>query len=204
MKKILISTLAVMMSVPAFAGHSGMADSSDLQFMGLDVYMGLRGGLGYNNLNYRLADSKKSMTDTVWQGRAALGLEMCDTVRSEIEWSLYGKSKDTATFGDAGRTSVKTELQTLMWNSYWEYSEYEIIRPFIGVGAGLAFSKVKQDSEFYGYDSDAKTRFTGMGSVGVTFDWNRFAVDVAARYNYVNIESGLHNFGGDIGVRFMF
>ena len=43
-----------------------------------------------------------------------------------------------------------------------------------------------------------------MGTVGMTFDWNVFAVDVAARYNYVDVRSGMHDFGGDIGVRFMF
>jgi hypothetical protein len=31
-----------------------------------------------------------------------------------------------------------------------------------------------------------------------------FAVDVAARYTYADVRSGLHNFGGDIGIRFMF
>jgi hypothetical protein len=43
-----------------------------------------------------------------------------------------------------------------------------------------------------------------MGTLGMTFDWKVFAVDVAARYTYADISSGLHDFGGDIGVRFMF
>ncbi|MBR1379975.1 MAG: hypothetical protein IJ560_00075 [Alphaproteobacteria bacterium] len=202
MKKIAISTLAVLIAAPAFA-DAGMGHS-DLQFMGMDTYIGLRGGMGYTNLNYRHAGEKNSMTDTVWQGRAAFGLELCDTVRSEIEWSLYGKAKDSDTFGIAGKTDVKTKLQTLMWNSYWEYSEYQIIRPFVGIGAGVAFSDVSATYADGTHDGDAKTRFTGMGSVGLTFDWETFAVDIAARYNYVNIESGLHNFGGDIGIRFMF
>ena len=43
-----------------------------------------------------------------------------------------------------------------------------------------------------------------MGTLGVTFDWHVFAVDMALRYTYADINSGLHNFGGDVGLRYMF
>lgn len=201
MKKVIISTLAVLVACPAFANG---ASNSSWQLFGLDPYVGLRGGISYNNLNYKHAGHKESMTDTIFDGRAALGLEICDKVRSEIEWSIYSKAKDSANFGEAGRIKVDSKLQTLLWNSYWEFGDYQIVRPFFGLGAGIAFSDVKRDGELVGRHSESKTRFSAMGTLGVSFDMEYFAVDVAARYNYVDINSGMHNFGGDIGIRFMF
>ncbi len=202
MKKIAISTLAVLIACPAFAGNYGIGSS--WQLFGLDPYIGLRGGASYTNLNYNYNDHKESMSDMVFQGRAALGLEICDTVRSEIEWSIYSKAKDSADFGTAGDVKVDTKLQTLLWNTYWEFGGYHVVRPFIGLGAGVAFADVKRDVPALGDHSESKTRFSAMGALGVTFDMERFAVDIAARYNYVDVQSGLHNFGGDIGIRFMF
>ena len=43
-----------------------------------------------------------------------------------------------------------------------------------------------------------------MGALGVEFDMEYFAVDLAARYNYIDIQSGMHNVGADLGIRFMF
>lgn len=202
MKKIAISTLAVLIACPAFAGNYG--SGSSWQLFGLDPYIGLRGGASYTNLNYNYNNHKETMSDMVFQGRAALGLEICDTVRSEIEWSIFSKAKDTANFGTVGDVKVDTKMQTLLWNTYWEFGGYHVVRPFIGLGAGVAFADVKREIPNIGDHSESKTRFTAMGSLGVTFDMERFAVDIAARYNYVDIQSGLHNFGGDVGIRFMF
>lgn len=204
MKKIIISTLAVLVACPAFAGINHPNQGSSWQMWGMDPYIGLRGGVSYNNLNYKFDGNKESITDTVIQGRAAMGLEICDTVRSEIEWSIFSKAKDSANFGAAGRVDVDTKLQTLLWNSYLEFGSYKIVRPFVGLGAGVAFTDVKRDGALIDRHSESKTRFSAMGTMGVTFDMERFAVDLAARYNYIDIQSGLHNFGGDIGIRFMF
>ena len=199
MKKIVISTLAVLIACPAFARG---ADNSSWQMFGLDPYIGLRGGMGYTNLNVKHNGHKKSIADHEFQGRAALGLEVCDTVRSEIEWSIFSKVKDTKHFGDR-KTKVESKLQTLLWNSYMEFGDYQIVRPFIGAGVGMGFSKMKTADELYSYNHD-KTRLAAMGTLGVSFDMERFAVDLAARYTYVDIASGMHNFGGDVGIRFMF
>lgn len=203
MKKIVISTLAVLIASPAFAtGYQ--SQGSSWQMFGLDPYIGLRGGASYSNLNYNFNDKKETLSDMIFQGRAAMGLEICDTVRSEVEWSIYSKAKDTANFGDIGDVKVETKMQTLLWNAYWEFGGYHVIRPFVGLGAGVAFTDVKREIPDVGHHSESKTRFSAMGTLGMTFDMERFAVDIAARYNYVDINSGLHNFGGDIGIRFMF
>ncbi len=204
MKKLAISTFAVLMACPAFAGINHPDQGSSWQMWGMDPYIGLRGGMSYTNLNYKYDGNKESMTDYIFQGRAALGLEVCDKVRSEIEWSYYGKSSDSERFGAAGNIDVETKLQTLLWNNYMEFGHYKIVRPFAGLGLGMAFADVKRDGALVPHHSESKTRFSGMGTLGVTFDMERFAVDVAARYTYVDIQSGLHNFGGDVGIRFMF
>ena len=201
MKKLAISALAVVLACPAFAGQN-----SDPSFtvMGLDPYIALRGGMGYNHLNYKFNEKKESIDDMDFRGRVALGLDICDTVRSEIEWSIYSKTKDTKDFGDIADVKIENKLQTLMWNSYWEFGGYEMVRPFVGAGVGMAFADTTRKSDAIGSHSEDKTRVAATGILGMTFDWQVFAVDVAARYTYADIRSGMHDFGGDIGIRFMF
>lgn len=203
MKKLAISTLAVLMACPAFAINHPDQGSS-WQMWGMDPYVGLRGGLSYTNLNYKYDGNKESITDWVFQGRAALGLEICDTVRSEMEWTYYGKTSDKENFGAAGEIDVKAKLQTLLWNNYMEFGPYKTVRPFAGLGVGMAFADVRREGALVPHHSESKTRVGAMATMGVTFDMERFAVDMAARYTYVDIQSGLHNFGGDVGIRFMF
>ena len=203
MKKLAISTLAVLMACPAFAINHPDQGSS-WQMWGMDPYVGLRGGLSYTNLNYKYDGNKESITDWVFQGRAALGLEICDTVRSEMEWTYYGKTSDKENFGAAGEIDVKAKLQTLLWNNYMEFGPYKMVRPFAGLGVGMAFADVRREGALVPHHSESKTRVGAMTTMGVTFDMERFAVDMAARYTYVDIQSGLHNFGGDVGIRFMF
>ncbi len=204
MKKLALSTLAVLMACPAFAGINHPDQGSSWQMFGLDPYVGLRGGMSYSNLNYKYNGNKEAMTDYIFQGRAALGLEVCDTVRSEIEWSYFGKLSDSERFGNAGTVDVEAKMQTLLWNNYMEFGSYKIVRPFVGVGAGIAMTDVKRSGYLIPRRSKDETRFAAMGTLGLTFDMERFAVDLAARYTYVDINSGLHNFGGDVGIRFMF
>ena len=201
MKKIAVSALAVVLACPAFAGQN-----SDPAFtvMGLDPYIALRGGIGYNNLNYSFNGKTESAEDMHFRGRIAMGLDICDTVRSEIEWSLFSNTKDTKDFGDIKDVKIESKLQTLMWNSYWEFGDYQMIRPFVGMGIGMGFTDVTRKGDAIAKHNEEKTRFAAMGSLGMTFDWQVFAVDVSARYNYVDVRSGMHDFGGDIGVRFMF
>ena len=203
MKKLAISTLAVLIACPAFAINHPDQGSS-WQMWGMDPYVGLRGGLSYTNLNYKYDGNKESITDWIFQGRAALGLEVCDTVRSEMEWTYYGKTSDKENFGAAGEIDVKAKLQTLLWNNYMEFGPYKMVRPFAGLGVGMAFADVRREGALVPHHSESKTRVGAMATMGITFDMERFAVDMAARYTYVDIQSGLHNFGGDVGIRFMF
>ena len=203
MKKLAISTLAVLLACPAFAMNHPNQGSS-WKMWGMDPYIGLRGGVSYTNLNYRYNGVKESVTDTVLQGRAALGLEICDKLRTELEWSMFGKLEDIENFGSVGDAKIKAKMQTLLMNTYWEFGPYQVVRPFVGVGAGAAFTDVTRSGANVPHHSKSKGGFAAMTTMGVTFDMERFAVDLAARYNYVDANSGLHNFGGDVGIRFMF
>ena len=204
MKKLAVSALAALIACPAFAGINHPNQGSSWQMWGMDPYVGLRGGLSYTNLNYKYDGNKESVSDWIFQGRAALGLEVCDTVRSEMEWTYYGKTSDKENFGAAGEIDVKAKLQTLLWNNYMEFGPYKMVRPFAGLGVGMAFADVRREGALVPHHSESKTRVGAMATMGVTFDMERFAVDMAARYTYVDIQSGLHNFGGDVGIRFMF
>ena len=204
MKKLAISTLAVFLACPAFAGINHPDQGSSWQMWGLDPYVGLRGGMSYTNLNYSYGGNKEAMTDFLFQGRAALGLEVCDKVRSELEWSYFGKMSDQENFGEFGGIDVESKMQTLLVNGYMEFGDYQIVRPFVGMGAGVAFADITRHGTLVPHHSEDETHFSAMGTMGLTFDMERFAVDVAARYTYVDARSGLHNFGGDIGIRFMF
>ena len=162
MKKLALSTLAVLMACPAFAGINHPDQGSSWQMWGMDPYIGLRGGMSYSNLNYKYNGNKEAMTDYIFQGRAALGLEVCDTVRSEIEWSYFGKLSDSERFGDAGSVDVEAKMQTLLWNNYMEFGAYKIVRPFVGVGAGIAMTDVKRHGDLIPRHSKDETRFSAM------------------------------------------
>ena len=202
MKKIAISTLAVLIACPAFAGNP--RDGSSWQLWGFDPYVALRGGIAYSNTNYRFLGTKESMTDVSLQGRAAMGLQINKCYRSEIEWSIYSKAKDSATFGLDSDVDVSTKLQTLLVNAFMNVGSYQIVRPFIGIGAGAGFADVERSGSTITKHHKDSAGFSGTGILGMTFDMDSFAVDVAARYTYVDVQSGIHNFGADVGIRFMF
>ena len=66
MKKLAVSTLAVLLACPAFAGINHPDQGSSWQMWGLDPYIGLRGGMSYSNLNYKYDGNKESMTDYIF------------------------------------------------------------------------------------------------------------------------------------------
>lgn len=200
MKKVAIPVLAALVACPAMAGQYNQTSFWDT----INPYMGLRIGAGYTNHNYSFNDKKESLSDEELHGRAALGLSMwCNKARTEVEWSIFTKIKDDTTFaGD--RVKINTKLQTLLMNAYMEFGDYQMVRPFVGMGAGVAFAGVTRDVIGVGHKNRDYTRFAAMGTLGMTIDWRIFAVDMAFRYTYADVNSGLHNFGGDIGVRYMF
>lgn len=200
MKKVVIPVLAAITACPAMAGQY----QSESFWDSLNPYIAVRGGAGYSNLNYRFDEYKESLSDQEMHARAALGLAMwCNKARTEIEWSMLTKLKDNDSFGPH-QLNVDTKMNTLLMNAYMDFGDYQMIRPFIGFGAGVAFIDQTRTELGVGSANDDPTKFSAMGTLGVTFDWRHFAVDMAFRYTYADVNSGLHNFAGDIGMRYMF
>ena len=199
MKKLIASSMAVLLATPALAGGHYEQQTSNL--LGWDVlpYVALRGGATYGNLNYSLENDKKSITQNMYQLRAALGLTMYETARFELEGSFFTKGNKQEAFGGLDNTSIANKNVELMANAYMNIGHFKYIQPFAGIGAGLAFIDVQADA-----NSDSSTKFSGMGTLGLSMPFGCFSVDVAARYNYIDVASGMHNFSGDLGVVYKF
>lgn len=214
MKKLVVSALALVVACPAFAGNDAMmAKNQDMMMhkskptvwnlWNMDAYMSVGAGASYINLNNSFNDVKESVNDMIYQGHVAFGLEVNKTLRMEMELSMFSELKDTKDFGALKDVEVKSKMTTALVNTYMELGHYKTIRPFVGLGAGVAFMDISNTAG--GMEvSHSPTKFAAMGAMGLTFDMERYAIDIAARYNYVDVESGLHDFGGDIGIRFMF
>lgn len=204
MKKIIAGSMAVLLAAPAFAGGNAYEQQTTNVF-GWDIlpYVALRGGATHSNFNYNFNDKKEDVAQNLYQLRTALGLTMYDTARFEVEGSFYTKGEKTTDFGSADNTEVTTNNIELMTNVYMNIGHFKYIQPFVGVGAGLAFVEAKAK---YAGDTKSRddTKFSGMGTLGLEMPFGCFAVDIAARYNYVDVASGMHNFSGDVGVRYMF
>ena len=204
MKKTIAASLAVLIAAPAFAGGQ-MYEQQPTNFMGWSVlpYVAVRGGATYGNLNYNFNDTKESVTQNLYQARVALGLTMYDTARFEIEGSFFTKGKEHKDFGDIDNVKVTSSNIELMANAYMNIGHFHYIQPFAGLGAGMAFIETKGSVPTYELSRD-NTRFSMMGTLGLAMPFGCYSVDVAARYNYIDVNSGMHNFSGDIGIRYMF
>ena len=204
MKKLIATSMAVLLAAPAFAGGQ-MYEQQPTNFMGWDIlpYVALRGGATYGNLNYNFNDTKESVSQDLYQARVALGLSMYDSARFEIEGSFFTKGEDYKDFGNINNVKVTSKNIELMANAYMDLGHFHYIQPFVGLGAGMAFIETKGTGPVYEVSRD-NTRFSMMGTLGLEMPFGCYSVDVAARYNYIDVASGMHDFSGDIGIRYMF
>ncbi len=204
MKKLIAGSMAVLLSVPAFAGGRTY-EQQTTNFLGWDIlpYVAVRAGATYGNLNYNFNDTKESITQNLYQARAALGLTMYDTARFEIEGSFFTKGKANKGFGTIDDVEVTSKNIELMANAYMDLGHFHYIQPFAGLGAGLAFINTEASSAVYSESKD-NTRFSAMATLGLEMPFGCYSVDVAARYNYIDVQSGMHDFSADIGIRYMF
>jgi len=204
MKKLIATSLAVLIAAPAFAGGQKY-EQQTTNFLGWDIlpYVALRGGATYGNLNYNFNNTKESVSQNLYQLRAALGLTMYETARFEIEGSFFTKGKDYKTFGDIDNVKITSKNIELMANAYMNIGHFHYIQPFAGIGAGMAFIDTKASTADLSNKKD-NTRFSAMATLGLDMPFGCYSVDVAARYNYIDVASGMHDFSGDIGIRYMF
>ena len=76
MKKLIATSMAVLIAAPAFAGGQGYKQEST-NFLGWDIlpYVTLRGGATYGNLNYNFNDTKKSVSQDFVSGTCSFGFK---------------------------------------------------------------------------------------------------------------------------------
>lgn len=204
MKKVIAGSMAVLLATPAFAGGQ-MYKQETTNFMGWDIlpYVALRGGATYANLNYSFNDSKESVSQNMYQVRAALGLSMYETARLEIEGSFFTKGKAKKDFGTIDNVEISNSNIELMANTYMNIGHFKYIQPFAGLGLGMAFIETEESFPGYSHSKD-HTKLSGMATLGLEMPFGCYSVDIAARYNYIDVASGMHNFGADVGVRYLF
>lgn len=204
MKKFIAGSLAVLLVTPALAGGNNY-EQQTTRFMSWDVlpYIALRGGATYGNLNYNFNNVKETMTQNMYQIRTALGLTVYDTARFEIEGSFFTKGKETKDFGNIPDVEISNRNIELMANTYMNIGHFKYIQPFAGLGLGMAFIKTEENYPGYANSKD-NTKLSGMVALGLDMPFGCYSVDVAARYNYIDVESGMHNFSADVGIRYMF
>jgi len=204
MKKFIATSMAVLLAVPAFAGGQAY-EQQTTDFMGMKVlpYVALRGGATYGSLNYDFNDTKKTVSQNLYQLRAALGLAMYDTARFEVEGSFFTKGKERKDFGNLTNVEISTENIELMANGYMNIGHFRYIQPFAGLGLGMAFIQTKESYPAFSHSKD-HTKLSGMATLGLDMPFGCYSVDVAARYNYIDVASGMHNFSADVGVRYKF
>ncbi len=200
MKKLIATSMAVLLAAPAFAGGQ-MYEQQTSSFLGWDVlpYVALRGGATYGSLNYDYNGVKENVTQNVYQLRTALGLSLYDKTRVELEGSFFTKGNKNRAFGDIENVGVSSKNIELMANAYMDLWHFHYIQPFVGFGAGLAFLDIQAADQ-----SKSDTNFSAMGTLGLSMPFGCFNVEVAARYNYIDVASGMHDFSGDIGIRYKF
>ncbi len=204
MKKLIAGSMAVLLATPALAGgYAYEQQPTNLWGWNILPYIALRGGATYGNLNYNFNDVKEDLGLNTYQIRTALGLTMEDAARLEIEASFFTKGKKTKDFGDIDNVNVSAKNIELMANTYMNIGHYKYVQPFAGLGAGLAFVDTKATVDGASFSKD-NTKFSAMGALGLNMPFGCFAVDVTARYNFVDVASGMHNFSADVGVRYMF
>ena len=204
MKRIIATSMAVLLAAPAFAGGQRY-EQQPTNFMGWDIlpYVTLRGGATYGSLNYNFNDTKENVTQNMYQLRAALGLAMYDTARFEIEGSFFTKGKEKKDFGTLTDVEIATENIELMANTYMNIGHFKYIQPFAGLGLGMAFIQTQESYPGFSHNKD-HTKLSGMATLGLAMPFGCYSVDVAARYNYIDVSSGMHDFSADIGIRYMF
>ena len=147
----------------------------------------------------------------VWGGTFAIGYDFNKRfnvpVRAEIEYGIFGHMKLQGGHWEAGnglgpRSSerqwdrqVDLDIQTLLFNAYYDFRNSTPFTPYVGGGLGLAFitskwreTKYYSDRQWWKQDyyekgsSKLNTNFAWQLGLGVAYDFNDYvSVDLGYR-----------------------
>ena len=160
MKKWVLAVMALMVSAPAFA-RTNNGPYIAVRFAGTGLEAEMDG----------VEHSKEK--NTVFTYGAALGIRLKD-VRAELDWA----SASRADYGEYSYLQQRVMLQL-----YYDIPLRSVIRPFINVGAGMAYTDFEK--RHHSSSDDDGSSFAWNAGAGLTLAVNR-AINVDVGYRYVD------------------
>ena len=102
-------------------------------------------------------------------------------LRAELEYGYNSSVDKSVPYGDA-----ESRLQTLMFNGYWDITNFMDFTPYIGAGVGLVFAHTRGNAdvggEHYG-TSDTDVKFAGQVGLGCSYFFTpNISADLGYRY----------------------
>jgi opacity protein-like surface antigen len=166
MKKLLVTTI---IAVSIFANASAIA--ADSNFF-------IKANAGFSKLNKikRLKSENSSFIG------AGVGYNIMDNVRSDLTFDHFVNP----TFKGQGK-KTKADINTFLLNGYIDLFDISITKLFVGVGAGVARTKIRESSSVSA-KSKAENNFSYAAYIGVStefapsfhgelvYSWRDFAV----------------------------
>jgi opacity protein-like surface antigen len=140
---------------------------TDLRF-----YLSIAGGWNHaDSDNFHLSSGQISgeiFFDDGWIGKVALGANIDDHLRGELEFAIRNNDLDHETIDQFGKIDLKgeTNVYTGLAKIAYDFGDGPV-RPFVGAGIGVASFDVNIDAPVSGSDSDLA--LAGSLSVGMNF-----------------------------------
>lgn len=183
------------------------------------VYIGLRGGISGMVAKSGLdIDSDEDMSAYSPVISLSVGTFMMEYLRLELEYTNYftaTEEKDISSNLGAGTESVRAkgeeEIQTVMLNLLAEYKSRPLLfRPYVGVGAGIAFTKNAQklrglSSGLTSSADKSETTFAANVKAGLLLPITEsFAFDLSATGALIATQKPIITATGQLGIRLSF
>ncbi len=179
MKKFcLAAVVALLLALPcgAQAGDTGF-------------YIAPKFVTGFQNTDWKLSapgvSSSKSSTRGIAGFSVAGGYDLSVLyglpLRAEVEYGYNSRVDKSVGHGDA-----ESRLQTLMFNGYWDITNFMDFTPYVGAGIGLAFANtrggVDVGGNHYG-SSDTDLNLAGQVGFGCSYFFtSNISADLGYRY----------------------
>ncbi len=193
-----------MLVVAAVAALPLSAHAQSLQSEGF--YIGAEGGVNWllntttnTTLNVNgtsVGSSTANLNfDTGWVAGGMIGYDFVGP-RVEVE-GVYRQNTGNLNFGGVGSTGLTASNVGVMANVLYDFFAGETITPYIGAGAGVAFTQLQ-----VGGSNSNSTQFAYQGIVGVGYNIDpMFRINLEGRY--YGTTSPNYNFTGNIGGNFV-
>lgn len=194
MKRVMLLALTLCLLVPttaAFAAEDG------------GWVLGAKAGYGWGSYDDNTSDTGTDTNATStsfddedgWVGSVFVGYDWSDEgvdLRTELEYSMYHDADyeaSNSTIAGAAKLNADIDIQTLMFNVYYDFENNTSFTPYLGLGAGLAIIDVDVDSDAT-YSNNAKvegnmdaTNFAWSASAGIAYEMTKnWDLDLQLRY----------------------